>query len=126
MHCPECGQEYTQGVSVCPECDVALTTIPPEAPPEPSAEWVELETILETSDPARLVVARSLLEAEGIPCFTRGELLQEFLGWGRMPSGFNLITGPVQLQVRGDRSVEARELLDAAFLEPPEDEPTEG
>ncbi|HEY3216845.1 MAG TPA: DUF2007 domain-containing protein [Candidatus Eisenbacteria bacterium] len=88
-------------------------------------EWLDLETVLQTSDPTLLPVVRSLLEAEGIPCFARGEQLQEFLGWGRFPSGINLITGPVQLQVPRERSDEARQLLESAAVagfEPPDDE----
>ncbi len=126
--CPECGLECGDDVAVCRGCGAALTRDPPVLPPKPEAEWLDLETVLETSDPALLTVARSLLEAEGIPCFPRGELLQELLGCGRLPSGINLVTDPVQLQVPGDRSAEARELLaavDATVFEPPAGEPTE-
>ena len=125
MYCPECGLEYQEAVSLCSECGVALEVDPPPAPAEPTAEWIDLETVLETGDVTLLLVARSLLEAEGVPCFARGEQLQEFLGWGRLPSGVNLVAGPVQLQVPRERSHEARQLLravEAATLEePPED-----
>jgi len=75
-------------------------------------------------------VARSLLEAEGIPCFVRGELLQEFggYGWGRLCTGYNLIFGPTPVQVPRERSDEARLLLgwkDDAGFEVPTDEPVE-
>ena len=125
MYCPECGLEYQEAVSLCSECGVALEVDPPPAPAEPTSEWIDLETVLETGDVTLLLVARSLLEAEGVPCFARGEQLQEFLGWGRLPSGVNLVAGPVQLQVPRERSHEARQLLravEAATLEePPED-----
>ena len=128
MYCPECGLEYRQGVTVCPDCGVALVTDRPAVPPDPKPEWVDLETVLETSDPALLTVARSLLEAEGIPSFAQGEVLQEFLGWGRLPSGSNLITGPVRLQVPRERAAEARALLKAVGppVEASTDEPAEG
>ena len=126
MFCPQCGQEYQDQIVTCPECHVALV---PEAPAlEPEAEWADLETVLETSNGALLAVARSLLEAEGIPCFAQGETVQEFVGWGRMPSGMNLITGPIQLQVPKNRSAEARELLaavDTAEVEQPPEDPTQ-
>ena len=70
--------------------------------------------MLETSDPSLLAIARSLLEAEGIPSFARGELLQDFLGIGRMGSGENLVAGPVGLEVPSERAEEARALLAAA------------
>lgn len=110
MYCPSCGLEYREGVTICNDCGVNLTHDPPATEPEPRPEWLDLETVLESSDPALLPVVRSLLESEGIPCFARGELLQDFLGWGRM-LGTNLITGPVQLQVPRDRVDEARRLL---------------
>jgi len=128
MYCPECGIEYRDGVTICSDCAVPLTPDPPPAPPEPTAEWVELVTVLETSEPTRIAVARSLLEAEGIRCFARGDMLQELLGWGRLPSGTNLITGPVQLQVPLERAEEARELLaamDAGQFEAAVDEPAD-
>jgi len=111
MYCPECRLEFRDDIATCSECGARLTEAAPTDPPEPKAEWLELETVLQTSDAALLAVARSLLDAEGIPSFARGDLLQEFLGWGRLPSGTNLITGPVELQVPADRSAEARDLL---------------
>ena len=128
MYCPECGLEYRDGVTVCTDCAVPLQPEPPPAPPEPTAEWVELETVLETSEPTRIAVARSLLEAEGIPCYARGDMLQELLGWGRVPTGINLIAGPVQLQVPRERAEEARELLAApadTMVESDLDEPAD-
>jgi len=128
MYCPQCGSEYREGVTVCTECGKTLTLDPPVDAPKPEADWVELETVLESSDPALLAVARSLLEAEGISCFARGDVVQDFLGLGRLPTGTNLITGPVQLQVPAERSAEARELLaavDNTPFETPADELTE-
>lgn len=123
MFCPECGQEYQDHIVVCPECNVALVPERPTATAEPETEWVDLETVLETSNTALLTVARSLLEAEGIPCFSRGETLQEFVGWGRLPSGMNLVTGPIQLQVPTSRSAEARDLLAAVNTSEIEEQP---
>lgn len=117
MYCPECGIEYRDGVTVCIDCAVPLTPDPPPAPPEPTAEWVDLVTVLETSDPTLVMVARSLLEAEGIPCYARSDTLQELLGLGRAPSGVNLLIGPVQLQVPTERGGEALELLAAPARE---------
>jgi hypothetical protein len=110
MYCPSCGQEYREGVTVCRDCGAILTQDPPATEPEPRPEWLDLETVFESSDPALLPVVRSLLESEGIPVFARGELLQDVLGWGRM-LGTNLITGPVRLQVPRERAEEARRLL---------------
>lgn len=129
MYCPECGLEFREGVTACTDCGVALTIDPPPAPPQPTAEWLDLKTVLETSDPAILLVSQSLLKAEGIPCYARGDLLQELLDLGRLPYGWNILIGPVRLEVRRDRSEEARELLRAtseSALDATADESPEG
>jgi len=67
-------------------------------------------TVLETSDPALLAVAKSLLEAAGIPFFAKGEALQNLFGAGTV-AGFNPITGPVELQVSVDDAADAKATL---------------
>lgn len=67
-------------------------------------------TVLETSDPALLAVAKSLLEEAGIGFFAKGEAIQDLFGAGRL-GGFNLITGPVELQVSADDAAEAGSVL---------------
>ena len=68
-------------------------------------------TVLETSDQGLIAIAKSLLEEADIPCFAKGEGLQDLFGWGRMGTGFNVITGPVALQVPASNADEARALL---------------
>lgn len=89
------------------------------------AEWVDLVTVLESSDEAELAVVRSLLEAEGIPCLLRGEGVQEIVGFGRV-GGENLALGQVEVQVRREQAQAARELLAAREQGPPEDEEAGG
>jgi len=113
MECPQCGREYPEGVTVCTVCGVELAPLQSE---EEEAEWLELETVLETSDPALLPVVRSALEAGGNPCYAQGETLQDFIGVGRV-AGLNLVTGPVELQVPVERAEEAREILAAAEVD---------
>jgi Putative prokaryotic signal transducing protein len=67
-------------------------------------------TVLETSDPALLAVAKSLLEGEGIEFFAPGEDLQDLFAGGRL-GGFNLFVGPVHLQVPADDAARAREVI---------------
>jgi Putative prokaryotic signal transducing protein len=110
MYCPQCGIEYKESITVCTDCGLPLTAEPPAAA-GPEAEFVDLETILATSDPSLMAVARSLLEAEGIPCSVSGDLLQDVVGVGRLPMGVNLATGPARLQVVRERAEEARALL---------------
>jgi hypothetical protein len=67
-------------------------------------------TVLETSDQALIAVAKSLLEEAEIPCFAKGEGLQDLFGGGRI-GGFNIVIGPIQLQVPADAADDARDLL---------------
>ena len=104
MICPQCGAEYPQGATRCPECDVELVDKTARAPQD-IAEWVGDVVVLETTDEGQLIVARSLLEAEGIPCFAQGEEGQQLMG-----------AGPMRLRVRLGYQEAARALL--AHLEP--------
>lgn len=83
-----------------------------------------LETVLATNDAAKIAVAKSMLEASGIECFTRGEGLQSLFGLGRI-GGVNPVSGPVELQVAAGDLDQAREVLDA-LLNGADDESDEG
>ena len=104
MSCPKCGAKYPQGATRCPECNVELVDQAAGAPQD-LPEWMDDVVVLETSDEGQLMVARSLLEAEGIPCFAHGEEGQQLIG-----------AGPVRLRVRLADQQAARALL--AHLEP--------
>jgi hypothetical protein len=72
----------------------------PARGPHDEAEWVDSVVVLETTDEAQLMVARSLLEAEGIHSFAQGEEGQQLIG-----------AGPVRLCVRVGDQKAARALL---------------
>jgi putative signal transducing protein len=63
--------------------------------------------VLVTNDAAALVVAKSLLDAEGIECEVLGESGQEALGLDPLPGA----TGPMQLMVAPEDEEDARGLL---------------
>jgi len=67
-------------------------------------------TVLETADQGLLAVAKSLLEEADIPFFAKGEGVQDLFGYGRI-GAFNIVTGPIRLQVPSEDAVQARELL---------------
>lgn len=79
MFCPKCGAEYQQGFWTCNDCNVALVqALPPELRPEnreaaAGIEHVEYEEILETYSPADIAFIKSVLDAEGITYFFKGE-----------------------------------------------------
>lgn len=68
-------------------------------------------TVLETSDPALLAVAKSLLESADIPYFAKGENVQDLFGLGRFGTGFSPVAGPVELQVAAEDAHDAHALL---------------
>jgi hypothetical protein len=109
MFCPQCREEFPWHVMVCPTCNVDTVDRLPGPEPTPDAELV---SVLTTGDPALIAVAQSLLDAEGIDYFVRGEGLQDLFGAGRI-GGFNFAIGAAQLFVRSEDADRARELLQA-------------
>jgi hypothetical protein len=76
--------------------------------PDPN---IELVPVFQSGDEGQILVAKSLLEAEGIDYFVRGEALQDLFGWGRLAVGFSNVVGPALFVVRKDDEDRARELL---------------
>jgi len=97
VFCPQCAAEYREGISQCPECDVALV---PTLPPGEGPEWIDFVTVLVTRDHSELALAKSLLEGAGIPFFARNEEVENLIA-----------AGPIELQVRPEHADEARDLL---------------
>ncbi len=110
MICPNCKAEYREGYTVCVDCEVPLVeTLPADEQPEPE---IELVTVFDTGEPADVLVAKSLLEAEGIEFFAKDEGVQDLFGAGRLGSGFNTMAGQVEIQVRPEDADRARQLLE--------------
>jgi len=93
---------------VCPACDI--DTVDRLPGPEPTPD-VELVSVLATGDAGVIGLARSLLDAEEIDYFVRGDGLQDLFGLGRI-TGFSFAMGPAEFVVRSDDAKRARELLD--------------
>jgi hypothetical protein len=72
MICPKCKSEYKHGIIICPECDVDLVDrLPCEPEPQfPDGEPVE---VFSTYDMADVVFIKSLLDAEEIDYYFKGE-----------------------------------------------------
>lgn len=113
MFCPECGSEYVPGIQNCDDCKIPLVKEPlnKEAGSRSEPEYVELVTVLVTTDMGELMIAKSLLEAEGIRYLAKGEGLQHLFGYGSIGAGYNLLVGPVQVQVAAEDAEDARALL---------------
>ncbi|MBS4021891.1 MAG: DUF2007 domain-containing protein [Dethiobacter sp.] len=111
MFCPKCGDEFIPRVKECPDCNVSLIEKVPKTETNSNPEYVELVTVLVTRDMGELMIAKSLLEAEGIYCFAKGEKIQNLFGYGSLGAGYNLLVGPVQLQVADADANDARAIL---------------
>jgi hypothetical protein len=117
MYCPQCGAEYRPGFTRCADCEVPLVAGKPPAPPPPSPEPLSLEplaltTVFSTGSIALMAVAKVVLNTAGLPFVTKGEGLAELVGGLRFNGAPSLITGPMQIQVRGIDADEARALLE--------------
>lgn len=123
MFCPECKLEYREGHERCADCNVPLVeSLPPEEEGDPAP--LDLVTVFEAGDPGVLAMAHSMLDEQNIPYLTLGEGLQDLFGLGRIGTGFNILTGPAQIQVEAGREEEVRALL-AQLEVPPEPLPDE-
>jgi hypothetical protein len=78
-------------------------------------------TVFETSNPAVLAVAKSLLESAEIPFYAAGENIQSLFGLGTY-GGFNPITGPVRIEVSADDAADAKALLSDLDPDPADEE----
>jgi len=70
-----------------------------------------LVTVFQTGNPVVLALAKGALESAGIRFVSEGEGLQDLIGLGRFPGGFNVATGPVKIQVDIGEAEAAREVL---------------
>ena len=84
---------------------------PEERPPAPSLERAQLVTVFSTGDTVALAFAKVALQSEGIPFVTQGEGVQDLIGFGRLPGGFNLAAGPVRIHVDSRDAERARAAL---------------
>ena len=101
MYCPQCGSEYREGFLECADCEVPLVENPPAEKLHPD---LQLVTVLESSDPAFLAVAESLLLEEKIPHFKKGDQMGSLFG-------ANVAGGPVWIQVPEEHAEAALEML---------------
>jgi putative signal transducing protein len=112
MFCPKCGGEYRSGFTECADCLIPLVFEPVEVSPASGDPTVDLVTVFRSGNPALVPLAKSLLESAEIDFVTKGENVQDLIGWGRFPAGLNLVVGPVEFLVNADDAEEANRLLE--------------
>jgi len=64
--CPECGLDYDEGMSTCPDCQVELVEVFPQSDQrDPCRDFVAVFICYSMDDG---VLVHSVLEEQGIPC----------------------------------------------------------
>ncbi|MCU0224877.1 MAG: DUF2007 domain-containing protein [Acidobacteria bacterium] len=89
-------------------------------PPDPGAPPPELVLAARFANVALVPLAKSMLDGAGIPFYTRNELTQDLIGWGRFGAMFNPLVGMVEFWVPADQVDAARRVLGELG---PEDDP---
>jgi len=79
--------------------------------PSKLGEENPLVTAFRTGDPGQVAFIKSLLEDAEIPFSVKSEGVQDLFGVGRLGAGYNMITGPVEIQVPQSFLKETEELL---------------
>ncbi|MEW5924680.1 MAG: DUF2007 domain-containing protein [Candidatus Zixiibacteriota bacterium] len=118
MYCPNCKYEYKDGVDECPECgEKLIDSIPPEDIPD----YYDMVTVYSTSDQAKILIAKSLLEDADIRFYASGDGIMDLFGAGRL--GFNPVVGAVEFKVLAGDEEEAKEILTGLIEDDLDDDP---
>ena len=70
-----------------------------------------LVTIFKSGHEGLIALAKSILDEANIEYLIKNEGVQDLVGLGVFGTGFNPLTGPIQIQVLPEKEVEAKELL---------------
>jgi hypothetical protein len=76
-----------------------------------SSDEGAIRTVFASGDPSEVIVAKLMLEAEGIRFVVVGEGVQDLIGFGRLFGPYNQLAGPVQIRVAADDAELALEIL---------------
>lgn len=79
-------------------------------------------TVFTTVDTNAMIMAKLMLEVEGIQIIASGEGLQDLFGMGRSVGAFNPVVGPMRIQVAAEQADRAREVLAEMAAATPEPE----
>jgi len=70
-----------------------------------------LVTVFASGNKAVIAVARSILDDAEIDYLVKNEGVGDLFGVGVLGTGYNILTGPIELQVLEENEKEAKELL---------------
>ena len=97
--------EFVESLSECIDCGTRLVRGPSHDDPDPALEYHDLKTVFIAANATEGHIVASVLEAEGIPFYLKGEMLQG--GVGELPA----LDYQVEIQVPIEREDRARELV---------------
>ena len=111
--------EYVDGITACPTCgEFLVDRLPddsarhdPDTDPSSGQEDVELVEVHSSSDPSEIQIVKSMLEAAGIPCLTRGEEGFDSFRGSRSAFRYHPRAGAIVFLVPADLADDARALL---------------
>ena len=81
----------------------------------------KMVTVFKTGHQGVVAVIKSILDEAEIKFFAKGEGVQNLFGVGVLGTGFNPLTGPIEIQVLEEDEEYARELLKDVKEAPEED-----
>jgi hypothetical protein len=105
MFCPSCRDEFRDGISFCPDCDVALV---PELPEETPAR---LSIVVTTRDPDRLALLVEQLESARVPYIVEAGTALSLLEDDSAPELSAPEDWKARLWVPGDFAARAAEMV---------------
>lgn len=76
------------------------------------SESLKLVTIHKPVNETEFSILSSLLENADIHFYVKNSKVQDLFGWGRFGTGYNLVTGPMILQVENKYYSKARGIID--------------
>ncbi len=86
----------------------------------------KLVTVFKSGHEALIALSKSMLDEAEIKYLIKNEGVQDLFGFGVFGTGFNPLTGPIQIQVLPADEATAREILkDVEASEESDDEPEE-
>jgi len=115
LPCPLCAAtvelsepERSQKTFVCPSCGQEVDL-------RDNYDFDKLVTVFTPANEADRLLAMSALEGAGISAHSAAAVVQDLVGFGRLGTGFNPVTGPVKIQVLESDAERAREVLAEAM-----------
>ncbi len=115
FHCPHCGSslqldenERQAKKFTCPDCGKSADLTE-------NLDHDNLVTVFVPPSEADRLTAMSLLSEAGVSAYCRGTIVQDLLGFGRLGTGYNPVTGPVHIEVLDSDLDAAKEVLAEHF-----------